>query len=131
MASMRSTKKVNGYAHKVGISDGSTSSRLVAATVNAVAANLLQPTTATMPPVLQKTWTNAELEVLRSKVGLVAGAIADFQAAGGLVAVKNVEYDPGKFACKVYLSASGINLKVVSTSDGLDFDLVAVEKGNE
>jgi hypothetical protein len=61
----------------------------------------------------------------------VAGALADFQAAGGLVAVKNIEYkSPGGStftATKLYLVAEGANLTVQATADGLDFNLVAVD----
>ena len=58
----------------------------------------------------------------------MAGALADFQAAGGLVAVKNIEYKTpsGTFtATRLLLVADGANLKVRSTADGLDFQVEA------
>jgi hypothetical protein len=62
----------------------------------------------------------------------VAGALADFQAAGGLVAVKNVEYTTPSgsvfTATRLYLVAEGASLKVQQTADGLDFSLVAAEQ---
>jgi hypothetical protein len=69
------------------------------------------------------------LDELRTKAGLVAGALADFQAAGGLVAVKNVEYTSPSgsklTATRLYLVAEGLSLVAVSTTDGIDFNLVA------
>jgi hypothetical protein len=69
------------------------------------------------------------LDELRTKAGLVAGALADFQAAGGLVAVKNVEYTAPSgsklTATRLYLVAEGLNLVAVNTADGIDFNLVA------
>lgn len=56
----------------------------------------------------------------------MAGALADFQSAGGLVVVKNVDYG-NVYAVKIYLVVDGASLKVNQTVDGLDFGLVAVE----
>ncbi len=57
----------------------------------------------------------------------MAGALADFQAAGGLVAVKSIEYKTPSgrrfTATKLYLVAEGANLKVQKTVDGLDFSV--------
>lgn len=69
---------------------------------------------------------------LRLKAGLVAGALADFQAAGGLVAVKNVEYTSPSgsklTATRLILVAEGASLSLQMTADGLDFNLVAEEE---
>jgi hypothetical protein len=81
--------------------------------------------TATILRVLRKTWSNAELEELRRKAGLVAGALADFQAAGGLVVTKNMEYEGGKFV-KIFLVVDKINLVAQRTADGMDFDISLV-----
>jgi hypothetical protein len=78
-----------------------------------------------------KIWTNVELAELRSKAGLVAGALADFQAAGGLVVVKNIEYEPGRFSVKIYLVAENLNTRVQKTADGLDFDIQPLPSGSE
>lgn len=80
----------------------------------------MSPTTATILNASKKTWTSAGLAELRRKAGLVAGAIADFQAAGGLVAVKTVEYEPGKTCVKVFLVAENLNVKSQRTADGID-----------
>lgn len=56
----------------------------------------------------------------------MAGALADFQAAGGIVVVKNVSAD-GNTAVKLYLVAEGINIVAEKTADGLD--LVAEPSG--
>lgn len=88
-------------------------------------------TTATTLDASGKTWTNAELEELRLKAGLVAGALADFQSARGLVIVKNIEYEPGKFAVKMYLVAEGLNIRAQKTPDGLDFEVLPQASGRE
>lgn len=68
-----------------------------------------------------------ELEELAEKASIVAGALADFQAAGGLVAVKNVEIKTPSgsvfTATRLYLVVEGASLKVQKTVDGLDFTL--------
>jgi len=85
--------------------------------------------TATTQSDLQKTLTSAKLEELRSRIGLVAGALADWQTAGGLVAIKNMTgtLASGRTvkACRVVLAVDGYQLSVKMTPDGLDFDLVA------
>jgi hypothetical protein len=110
-------------------SDASTKSELVAATESGASTSSSPNTTATMLSDSKKTWTNAELAELRLKAGLVAGALADFQAAHGLVVVKNVEYEKGKFYPKVYLVAEGLNIKVTHTADGLDFEILPLGSG--
>lgn len=87
---------------------------------------LPQATSATTQSGSSKTWKSAELEVLRSKAGLVAGALSDFQTAGGLVAVEIFEYEASgsKFsATKIYLVAENLHVSVKKTADGLDFDI--------
>ena len=85
--------------------------------------------TATTQNDSQKTLTSAKLEELRSRIGLVAGALADWQTAGGLVAIKNMTgtLASGRTvkACRVVLAVDGYQLSVKMTPDGLDFDLVA------
>lgn len=90
------------------------------------------PTTATTQNASKKIWKSAELEVLRSKAGLVAGALADFQGAKGMVLASVTEYrkpSGRKYkAVKLLLFVDEIDLVAVKTKDGLDFDLVAEEK---
>jgi hypothetical protein len=76
-----------------------------------------------------KTWKKQALEELRLKAGLVAGALADFQAAGGLVVVRNISYpvpSGSLVATKIYLVADGLDVKILKTADGLDFDIQPV-----
>jgi hypothetical protein len=84
-----------------------------------------------MPSDSKKIWTSAELEELGSKAGLVVGALADFQAAKGLVVATNVPYTLASgrklVAVKLFLIVENYNLVAEHTSDGLDFHLVAVE----
>lgn len=83
-------------------------------------------TNANIQSVSSRIWKSAELEALRSKAGLVAGALSDFQSADGLVAVETFEYEASgrKFlATKIYLVAENLNVKVEKTADGLDFDI--------
>lgn len=124
MESSQPMKVESASASPVGTSDASTGSGLVAVMENDASTNSSDATTATTPLVSRKTWTSVELEELQLKAGLVAGALADFQSAGGLVVVKNIEYEPGCFAVKVYLVAEGINLRTQKTTDGLDFEVL-------
>jgi len=91
--------------------------------------SLSSGTTATTPTDSPETLKNARLEELRSRIGLVAGALADWQTAGGLVAIKNMTgtLASGRVvrACRVTLAIDGAQLFVKMTPDGLDFDLVA------
>lgn len=86
-------------------------------------------TTATTRKGSQKTWKIAELQELKSKIGLVAGALADFQAAGGLVVTKKQTYTVPSgstyTAIKLFLIVQDANIVAVQTEDGLEFDLVA------
>lgn len=91
--------------------------------------NLSKTITATMPPVSRKTLKNAKLRELRSKIGLVAGALADFQSAGGVVVKKRLEYTTpsgNKFsAIKLLLIVENANLVAVQTEDGLEFEVMS------
>jgi len=82
--------------------------------------------TATTLNASKKTLKKVDLEVLRSKAGLVAGAIQDFQDAGGLVVLKNMEYEGGKFV-KINLVAEGFDLVANHTTDGIDFFVTPFE----
>lgn len=126
MANTQPTKTENVPASPADTSEDSIKSKLVAVTESGESKNSSSATTATTPSASPKTWTNAELEALKSKAGLVAGALADFQSAGGLVAVKSTSYERYGLqwtATKLILVAEGLNLVAVDTPDGLDFDL--------
>lgn len=134
MENTQPMKAENGQGSPADTLDASTKSRLVAATESAVSGNSSAGTTATTQNASPKTWTKQALEELKLKAGLVAGAIADFQAAGGLVAVKNVDtpLPSGSVmtAVKIYLVAEGLNLRVLHTPDGLDFDVLPLPSGS-
>lgn len=109
--------------------DGSTKPPSKASMPLGASKSLSSGITATTQTDSQKTLTNARLEELRSRIGLVAGALADWQTAGGLVAIKNMTgtLASGRTvkACRVVLAVDGYQLSVKMTPDGLDFDLVA------
>lgn len=109
------------------ISDASTESKPVEPTESKESTSSSPTTTADTPKGSTKTWKSAELVALKSKAGLVAAALADFQAAGGIVVAKNVQVD-GLTSVKIYLVAEGVNLVAEKTPDGLD--LVAVPSGS-
>ena len=129
MESMQPTKTKSGSESQADLSEGSKMSGQVEATEKSGFANSSETTSADTQTASAKTLTSAELDELRTKAGLVAGALADFQAAGGLVAVKNVEYTAPSgsklTATRLYLVAEGLNLVAVHTTDGIDFNLVA------
>ena len=127
MENTQPMKTKNESGSPADISGDSTRSAQVEATEKGASTNSSPTTTATMQSASKKTWTSAELAELRLKAGLVAGALADFQAAGGLVVTKNIEHEPGKIAVKVYLVADGLNIMAKKTPDGLD--LVAEPSG--
>lgn len=135
MGNMPNTETKSGPGSPVDLSDGSIRSGQVEVSEKSASGNSLPTTNAGTPSGSKKTWTNAELDELRRKAGLVAGALADFQAAGGLVAVKNIEYTSPSgsklTATRLILVAEGASLKVSMTADGLDFDLVAEPSGSE
>ncbi len=87
------------------------------------------PTTATMQSGSGKIALNA---VLQSKLDLVAGALADFQAAGGRVISRTelaaLPSDRVIHGVKLYLVAgaeANYGIEKVQTVDGLEFHLVA------
>jgi len=94
--------------------------------------NLLATTTATTRNASRKIWKKTELEALQLKIGLVAGALADFQTAHGLVAIRPVETTlaSGRVVkgLKIFLVADGLEIQVNRTVDGLDFLLVAEDE---
>lgn len=114
---------------KAATSGASTRSGLVADMAKNESTSSQPNTTATTRKGSKKIWKNADLAELRSKAGLVAGALADFQTAKGLVAVKETTYTaPSGRVCKalkLFLIVEDADLVAVKTADGLDFDLVA------
>lgn len=79
---------------------------------------------ATTPKDSQRTWTNAELEKLQSKIGLLGAVLSDLIDAGMLVAAKIVPFESAGTqleALKIVLVAQGLNLVAVETPDGIDF----------
>lgn len=130
MENTQPTRTASGSASQAATSGASTKSEPKGSMPLGASKNSSETTTATMQNGSPKTWTNAELEVLRLKAGLVAGALADWQTAKGIVVVKEIEYvlpsGSRMTALKIYLVAEGMSLKAVHTADGLDFDLVAV-----
>lgn len=130
MENGQNTQTGKGSEPKVDTLGGSTKSKNSASMpLGASESSSPLPMTATTRKDLVKTWKSAALEELRSKAGLVAGALADFQTAGGLVVVKNIEFEPGKFAPKIYLVAEGLNIRIEKTADGLDFDIQPLPSG--
>lgn len=89
-------------------------------------------TTATMRKGSKKIWKSAALLELRSKAGLVAGALADFQTAKGLIVRDEVTYtSPSGRACKgvkLILLVEDADIVAVKTANGLDFNIVAVKE---
>ncbi len=105
-------------------------SRLVAVTEKPESENLsTQGITATTPNALRKTLPTAESQALRSKLSLVAGALADFQLAGGTILRKEMTYTlpSGRVgrAIKLILAVKEADLVAVKTDDGIEFNLVA------
>src|SRR5262245_57331291 len=92
MENTQPIKTENESEFPAGISDVSIKSGLVADSESSASSNLSSVTNADTQSDSIKTWTSAELEELRSRIGLVAGALSDFQAAGGLVAVKTISH---------------------------------------
>lgn len=128
MENIQPTKTKRGSGSPADTSDASTESALVADSASSASLNSSISTSANTPSDSLKTWTNAELAELRSRIGLVAGALFDFQTAGGLVAVQKIQYKSpsGRVltATKLILVAEGLNLEVKDTPDGLDFELL-------
>jgi hypothetical protein len=131
MANSPHTKIKAELEKKAVTSDVSTLPLGLESMVKGVSKSSLSPMTATIQNALRKTWTSAELEVLRSKAGLVAGALADFQAAGGLVVVRKVIVNEHIQFPKIILVAGGISININETIDGIGFDLVAVKEAEK
>lgn len=129
MGNTQPTATGAGSGKKADISDALTKSPRLASMVKSASQNSRTTTTATMQKGLPKTWKNVELEELRRKAGLVAGALADFQAAGGLIVRKEVEYTlpSGRTykALRLHLIVENANLVAETTPDGIDFSIVA------
>lgn len=122
------TNKGKEYEKKAGFSEDSTKYPQKASMPLGASESLSKTTTATMSKGLRKTSKNVELPVLKSKIGLVAGALADFQGAGGIVTHRAVKYQASGrtfTAIKLFLIVENNSLVVVKGGDGLEFDLVA------
>jgi len=129
MGSGQPTKTDKELELKVVTSDDSTSSPASVPTDRRESKSSQKPTDATTLTVSRRTWKSADLEVLQSKAGLVAGALADFQTAKGKVVRKETTYTaPSGRVCKaikLYLIVEDLDLVAVKTPDGTDFNLVA------
>lgn len=126
MENMPNTKTENESEPKAAISEDLAKSQKKASTGKAASRTFPSHITATTQNAFKKTLKKVDLEVLRSKAGLVAGAIQDFQDAGGLVVLKNMEYEGGKFV-KINLVAEGFNIVANHTTDGIDFFVMPFE----
>jgi len=122
----------NANEKKAVTSDGSMSSLPLESTADAESKNSSQTTqaTATIRKGSKKTSKNVDLAVLKSKAGLVAGVISDWQTAkGGILRVELPYTMPsGRTykALKLILYLPGHNIVAVDTPDGITFDIVAV-----
>lgn len=123
-------KTENVSESKADISEDLIKSRLVAVTEKPESENSsTQDTTATTPKDLRKTLPSAVSQELRSKLSLVAGALSDFQSAGGTILRKEMTYTMtsgrvGK-AIKLVLAVKNADLVAVKTADGIVFDVLA------
>lgn len=115
---------------KVDISDDSIKSAKLESTERDESENSHKTMTATMQKGSQKTSKNVDYQVLKLKAGIVAGALADFQRAGGIVVSTKKEYERSGskyLAVKLFLVVENMNVVAVKTADGIDFDIVAVD----
>jgi len=122
-------KTGNESGSKADTSAGLRVSRLVAVTPKPESESLSIPTTAASPNGSPKTSPTLDLEELRSALSLVAGALADFQSAGGTIVRQEMTYtlpSGSHKAMKIILAVKGVDLVAVNTPDGIVFDLVAV-----
>lgn len=130
MGNGQPTKTESALEKKADTSADSHESRLVAVTQKPESESLSTPTTVVSPNALPKTSQTQDLAELRSALSLVAGALADFQSAGGTIKRLNMEYTlpsgSRHKAMKIILAVKGIDLVAVNTPDGIIFDLVAV-----
>lgn len=124
MENTQPTKTKSESESQAVTSDASIKSRLVADTESKESTSLSPSTPADTPNDSTKTWTSAELAELKLKAGLVAGALAEFQGAKGIVVAKEVEHQKGVFSLKIYLVAEGVSLRKKDTADGLDFEVL-------
>lgn len=132
MANGQRTKTEKESESKVDTSDDLTKSRLVAVTAKPESeTSSITDTTATMQNASLVTSKNAKLQALRSKAGLVAGALQDFQEAGATVVRQEMTYNlpSGTYkALKFIIAVKEIDLVAVQTPDGIELDLVESEK---
>jgi hypothetical protein len=131
MANTQHIKTEKESASKVDTSDDLIKSQSKADMPLGELKPLSKSTIATTQNASQKTLTSADLQELQSRIGLVAGALADFQTAGGLVVLKNEEatLPSGSpiYGMKIYLMVRGAKITKTQTADGLDLSLVAQE----
>ena len=128
MENGQSTKMGNESEKREDLLVDSIKSQKSGITEKKESANSSKTTTATMLKGLQKTSKNVDYQALKSKAGIVAGALADFQRAGGMVvlAKKEYEHSGSKYAAiKLFLVVENMNIVAVNTEDGVDFDIVA------
>ena len=126
MANMPNTKTESESEPKAATSEDLVKSQKKDSTGKAASRTFPSHITATTLNASKKTLKKVDLAVLKSKAGLVAGAIQDFQEAGGLVVLKNMEYEGGKFV-KINLVAEGFDLVANHTVDGIDFFITPFE----
>lgn len=133
MENTQSMKTKPENVSKADTSEDSIKSKLVAGSENNESMSSSPNTSASTPKSSTKTWKNAELAELKLRAGLVAGALADFQGAKGVVTTKEIVYTaPSGRTCKaikVILIVENADLVVEDTPDGLDFNLVAEPSG--
>lgn len=126
------TSTGNASEKKAGTSDGSMSSLPSESTAAAESRNSSPTTqaTATTRKGSKKTLKNVDLAELKSKAGLVAGVISDWQTAkGGILRVELPYTMPSGItykALKLILYLPGHDIVAVDTPDGITFDIVAV-----
>ena len=131
MVNGQPTKTGNAPELKAVTSDALAKSSNLGAMPLGASTSSQAPITATALKGSKKTWKSAELVELLSKAGLVAGALADFQAAKGMIVREEIAYTaPSGIVCraiKLILLVEDVDLVAVKTADGLDFNLVAPE----
>src|SRR5690606_14903305 len=114
MANGQHTSKEKESELRADTSDGLTKSQLVAVTAKPeLETSSITGTTAATQNASPATSRNAKLQELKSKAGLVAGALQDFQEAGGTVVRQEMTYTlpSGSYkAIKFILAVKEINL---------------------
>jgi hypothetical protein len=133
MAKKPPTRTENGFASKEGTSEASTSLPPLENTAPDESPNSLETTTATTLTDSEGILKTAALQALQQKIGLVSGALGDWQSAMGRVVIQEFEYtlpSGSKYqAIKALIYLPGVDLVAVNSADGLSFDLVAAAKG--